>query len=159
MSLEDFYFIAEIIAAFAMIASLLFVGIQVRQNTAATQISNSQASLHAWTNLTSSMANDEGLSQIYATRRTLAGSPVDSDELRMGMWVTAHVKATEWNYLQWLEGNLSDDLWFGYRGALAYQWKITPDFMRHWETAGQELYSDPFRTFVEAEIMGSGEAG
>ena len=33
MTLETFYFVAQIVAAFAVVASLVFVGLQVRENT------------------------------------------------------------------------------------------------------------------------------
>jgi Tfp pilus assembly major pilin PilA len=36
MTLEEFNYIAEIIASIAVIASLLYAGLQVKQNTAAT---------------------------------------------------------------------------------------------------------------------------
>lgn len=35
MTLEDFYFLSQIIAALALVISLIFVGIQIRQNTQA----------------------------------------------------------------------------------------------------------------------------
>jgi len=153
MSLEYFYFIAEIIAAFAMIASLLFVGIQVRQNTAATQVSNSQASLHAWNDISSSMSNDEGLSQIYADSFYPSATHIDSDEVRLSMWVAAHLKTVEWNYLQWLDGNLSDDLWQGYRGELELQWSLSSQFKELWSYTGPPNYSAPFQAFVNNEIV------
>jgi len=158
MSLEYFYFIAEIIAAFAMIASLLFVGIQVRQNTAATQVSNSQASLHAWTDLTTSLSNDEGLSQIYVDSFYPDASKLDRDGLRIATWATAFLKTGEWNYLQWLEGNLSDDLWHGYSSALTYHWNLSPNFKETWSRTSQNFYSDQFQSFVNKEIVGEGTA-
>jgi hypothetical protein len=158
MSLEGFYFIAEITAAFAMIASLLFVGIQVRQNTAATQVSNSQASLHAWTDLTTSMSSDEGLSQIYVDSFYPDASTTDRDSLRLNNWVAAHLKTVEWNYLQWLDGNLSDDLWHGYRGAITLQWSLSSQFKEFWSLAGQSNYSDQFQDFMNKEIVGEGTA-
>ena len=43
MTLEDIYFIASIIAAFSVVISLVFVGLQVRQNTSATKAAAAQA--------------------------------------------------------------------------------------------------------------------
>ncbi len=39
MTLEEFNYIAEIFASIAVVASLIYVGLGVRQNTAATQAS------------------------------------------------------------------------------------------------------------------------
>ncbi len=43
MSLEEFNYIAEIIASIAVIASLLYVGLQVKQNTEATRATAAQS--------------------------------------------------------------------------------------------------------------------
>ena len=47
MSLEEFNYIAEIIASIAVIASLLYVGLQVKQSTVAAHSAAAQANVTA----------------------------------------------------------------------------------------------------------------
>jgi hypothetical protein len=42
INLQNFYLLAEIVAAFAVVVSLLFVGLQMRQNTNALRIAAGQ---------------------------------------------------------------------------------------------------------------------
>lgn len=59
--LQDTYFVAEIIGVVALIASLVFVGIQIRQNTDATKASNSQAAQNGWNSLSMTLATNKTL--------------------------------------------------------------------------------------------------
>jgi len=43
LTLENIYFIGQTIAALAIVVSLIYVGVQVRQNTSATQTASAQA--------------------------------------------------------------------------------------------------------------------
>ena len=61
MSLEQASFLAQIISAVAVFASLLFVGLQVRQNTNAVRAASSQAHSTMYHGLTDNLVNHAGL--------------------------------------------------------------------------------------------------
>ena len=96
--LDRFHKISEIIAAFALVASLLFVGVQISQNTDATRISNAQAGFQTWSNQGMAAATDEDLSRIlhdslYPQAREAFN--IDTDVLRLQSHHTAVLKVNE----------------------------------------------------------------
>ncbi len=70
MTLEEFNFIAEIIASIAVIASLIYVALQIKQNTAATHVTAAQSFAEA----------DNGFVGLINTSNNLA------DILHRGLW-------------------------------------------------------------------------
>jgi hypothetical protein len=155
MELQDIYFVAEIVGVIAIVLSLVFVGIQVSQHTDATKISNAQAALSSWNDITLAAATNDGLLQgqisgVYPELQPYLST--DKIEAQTFTWLEAGVKAVEVNYLQWLEGNLSDDLWHGYRsniiGLMAAS-KYANDF---WSVRNQS-YSVPFQALMNEVVQ------
>ena len=126
--LDRVHKISEIIASFAIVGSLIFVGIQVSQNTDATKISNAQAALSSWNEVSLASATNDGITQGLfdgmhpELKQYLV---IDETQFRTFSWFDAGFKAVEVNYLQWLEGNLSDDLWHGYRASIIATMSLT----------------------------------
>ena len=148
--LDRIHKISEIVGAIALVASLIFVGIQISQNTEATRISNSQNALNSWNDITLAITTDDALQRrqyegTYPELRALF--EYDPDLARMQSWLFAGVKAVESNYLQWLQGNLSDDLWHGYRSTFVTLLASSQDMAIYWENNGH-THSEPFRNLV-----------
>jgi hypothetical protein len=153
--LDRFHKISEIVASFAIVGSLIFVGIQVSQNTDATKISNAQAALNSWNDITLAAATNDGLLQgqisgVYPELQPYLST--DKIEAQTFTWLEAGVKAVEVNYLQRQEGNLSDDLWHGYRSgmvAIMTGSKYANDF---WTFRNQN-YSLPFQALMSEVVQ------
>ena len=153
--LDRFHKIAEIVASFAIVGSLIFVGIQVSQNTDATRISNSHAALDSWNEINLAMAADKELTQsqldgFYPELREYGQSDVGS--ARMFFWLTAGIKAVEHNYLQWLDGNLSDELWHGYRASMVAMVTFGKSVNDFWSDRKQD-YSEPFQVLMDKLVV------
>ena len=121
--LDRFHKISEIVAAFALVASLLFVGVQISQNTDATRVSNAQAAFQTWSEQGLAVAASDSLSQIlidsmYPEARTALS--VNTDYMRLQNYQAAVLKTNEVLFLQWKNGHLSDDVWHGYRSTLVW---------------------------------------
>ena len=65
MELQEIYFMAEIAAAIAVIGSLIFVGIQLRQSTAATVVGNAQSVVQVRTSLAMALATNSELAALH----------------------------------------------------------------------------------------------
>jgi hypothetical protein len=153
--LDRFHKIAEIVASFAIVGSLIFVGIQVSQNTDATRISNSHAALDSWNEITLAMAADKELTQsnldgVYPELRE--HMPSDVGEERIYVWLNAGIKAVEHNYLQWLDGNLSDELWRGYRMSMVDMFVYFRSVNDFWSDRKQ-TYSEPFQLLMDKLVV------
>ncbi len=94
--------ISEIIASFAIVASLLFVGLQVSQNTDALKDNAVQTSAASWQEITLTLATDEGLMNAWLAQ--IPETEITVDDMRMLNLMAAMLKAAELNYLMWLDG-------------------------------------------------------
>lgn len=65
MTLEQYYFIAEIIGVVAIVFSLLFVGVQLRQNTLATRATSHHAITDAMNQVNQNVIQNEGFTHIW----------------------------------------------------------------------------------------------
>jgi len=67
MTLEELYFVSQIVAVVGIFGSLIFVGVQVGQNTAATRAGLHQSFTEAMNHLNATMAQSPDLSRIWLT--------------------------------------------------------------------------------------------
>lgn len=67
MTLEELAYISQIVGVAAVFASLIFVGVQVRQNTAVTRAALHQSFTAAMNHLNATMAQSPDLSRIWLT--------------------------------------------------------------------------------------------
>ena len=66
----------------------------------------------------------------------------------MFFWAITSLKVIEGNYLQWRDGNLSDELWHGFRTGLVGNFAMNRIFTKIWEIGAAD-YSAPFQKLVE----------
>lgn len=62
--------IADIVAAFAVVGSLIFVGIQLQQNAKAMGVENRQSAMNGWNETTLAVATNEQLAEQWVARVT-----------------------------------------------------------------------------------------
>ena len=127
--LDQFHKISEIVAAFAIVGSLIFVGLQVRQNTDALQNRAAQANSDSWQNLTLSLANNPKIAAVMAANTIVpenSQGQLAPELLQVAAYVNANIKSMETNYHQWLSGNLSDELFNAARSGFVFQLEIQP---------------------------------
>jgi hypothetical protein len=122
MGLQDIYFVAEIVGVAAVVASLVFVGKQLTQNTRALQLTAAQANTADWTATPKWVVGDEALIDAITV---VAHQPQDTwsprDFMRLSSFAVVSLKNLELNYLSWADGNLNDELWFAARdGAINF---------------------------------------
>ncbi len=67
MTLEELAYISQVIGVVAVLASLIFVGVQIRQNTTATRAGLHQSFTGAMNHLNATMAQSPDLSRIWLT--------------------------------------------------------------------------------------------
>jgi hypothetical protein len=114
--LDRFHKISEIIASLAIVGSLIFVGIQVSQNTNALKSNAAQTSAASWQEITLTMATDSALIEAWMEKAPNANAT--ANDVRMFNFVAAFLKSVELNYHMWMDGNLDDDMWNSIRAAL-----------------------------------------
>ena len=126
MELEQIYYGVEIVGVAAVIASLIFVGVQVNHNTKAMRSAAAQTHIAGWSNYCLTQAiNPKLLETLNAEYR----EPWPSTEaLQIHLMVEGQLKTMELNYFQWLDGSLSDELWRASREAFIRELELTPAY-------------------------------
>jgi hypothetical protein len=145
LSLEQASFVAQIVSALAVIASLIFVGVQLTKATSAIRANSSQAHSGLYTDLVRSIIDNREFARTWSIGLT------DPDALNEEEWVqfvaysSALFRLYESSRVQWLNGRLDDEHWhtierqaadFGHLPGLRVAWQLrghwfSPEF-RAW---------------------------
>ena len=148
MSLEQASLVAEIVSALAIIASLIFVGFQLRQATRAMRNSSSQAHSAIYSQVIAPIIDNGEFAAIW--RRGLADPTTLSDDewVRVVACASSQFRFFESSRVQWLTGQLDEEHWqnieaqvrsFLSQPGIQAWWKVR----RHW-------HSQAFRAWIES---------
>jgi len=148
MTLEAFNYIAEIIASIAVIASLLYVGLQVKQNTAATQATAAQSFAEADNGFVGLINTSNNLADILH-RGAMGLSELKGGELIqfMAFHDTAFM-AMHSAYCQWDKGTLDDRLWSSFKHAIVGM--LVQPGQQEWWQHRRHWYDESFQKYIEA---------
>jgi len=150
MGLQDIYFVAEIIGVAAVVASLVFVGKQLAQNTRALQLTAAQANTADWTATPKRVAGDEALIDAITV---VAHQPQDTwsprDFMRLSSFAVVSLKNLELNYLNWADGNLNDELWFAARDGTINFFVTNPYIEQLWRQGLSANFPARYQVQVE----------
>ena len=147
MALVEFYYVAEIVAAVAVIGSLVYLGIQVKGNTKALRATAAQAYLdtnHSFVGLINQSTN---LANVLV-RGAQDLSNLEAGE--MAQFSAFHDQAFmtfESNYYLWQDGVLDKRLWNTHRHALIELLRMPG--MREWWQNRSHWVSRQFQDYVD----------
>lgn len=143
--------VAELIAAFGVLASLVYVGNQIRQNTQAVRSATAQAVHDNYAAWYEGYANDPALMKIAVDGlrdyRAL-------NEVEKAQFIALFMQFLSYSqnaFFQWREGALSPELWSGWE-LLMMNLVSAPGGKDFWLERGY-VFSDPFTSYVEGVIM------
>jgi hypothetical protein len=97
MSFEQLSYLAQIIASVALIVSLIFVGLQIKQNTGALQRNEHNSTMAQWTVIRMAIAKNRDIAELM-TGGLHGERPLDAaDQLRLenmlqeNLWASFHI--------------------------------------------------------------------
>jgi|SRR5580700_4886615 hypothetical protein len=97
MSLEHAFFLSQIIASIAVVASLIFVGHQVRENTLAIQRNEHNSTMEQWTVIRQAIARNREIAELMSVGLSGERKLDSADELRLDQmlqevgWASFHI--------------------------------------------------------------------
>ena len=147
MTLEQWAFVGEIVSAIAVIASLIFVGVQLRQATAAIRASSSQAHSGLYTDLVDSIIDNADFARLWSVGLSDPKKLKEDEWVRFVAYASALFRMYESSRVQWLNGRLDEEHWhtierqavdFGHLPGLKLAWSLRA----HW-------YSPEFRDWFD----------
>jgi len=148
---EQIYYVAEIISVVAVVISLIYVGIQVKQNTQAVRNSTLQNISENQLNVHGLIAAHGDLADIVFKAATGDGSEQGTEKFRFTAWMHTAVRSLENAYYQHREGALDERNW----RSLCRQYGpiLHTGLNAHYWRDRSFMYSDDFREFVDGVLL------
>lgn len=167
MSLEAIYYVSQIVAVLAILSSLIFVAIQVRQgtdqirmNTQALKASASFDAMHSYATLNEFAANLSGdvltvLLKSYDRTNSWADFS-DLEQIRLTLLFRTTFQKLEGQYYLVRFGTLGAELWEGRRDWAASLIQL-PFYREWWKREKQEkVYTEAFCKTIEGAVPTGG---
>lgn len=149
--LQDLQSIAEIIGALAVVVSLVYVGFQIRQNTAAVRSATAQSVHENYAVWYASYASDPVLTQIAVDGLRDYRSLSETQRAQFIAVFMAFLSYSQNAFHQWQKGSLSHQLWVGWE-LLIMNLVSSPGGREFWNERGY-IFSGDFGSHVENQIM------
>ena len=146
--------LGEFFGAIAVIASLIYVAAQIKQNTNATRIATGQAHVDIWNDIASNLCKSSELASVW--HQGLKGVSRLDDGARVQFFAQLGLifRYYESSYIEWQEGALDDRLWEGLRSTLSDQLSHLGS-LEWWEHRRHWFYDD-FQVMVDGVIADGG---
>ena len=155
MTLEEFNYLAEIIASLAVIASLIYVGLGIRQNTVATQVTGRQSYVDTMNDYVSLINSSPNLADILHRGADGLSNLKNGEIIQFGAFLDQNFISYETGYFQWKAGALDPRLWSIYSHCIA-DFMVQTGQQQWWETK-RHWYDKEFQEYVN-QVISSGEA-
>ena len=111
MSWEAVSGIAEIVGALVVVISLLYVAIQIQQNTKATRYQATQNLISSMSDAHFRISEDGELAALMRKGCSSRGSLNEDEQLRFNMWLFSTYNQYDFAYHQYRAGELDEEIW------------------------------------------------
>jgi hypothetical protein len=154
MTLEQLSFIAEIVAAAAVVISLVYVALQIKQNTMTLASSAQRDSANIYIEFQKFMVRDKDLLATIIRSETDPGSLDEVERRQAWAVVDMFIEIAASEYYRFKHHILPASAWEpivrGIRDLMAM-----PIYQEYW-AARNHLYADDYRVFIDRLISESG---
>ena len=155
MTLEVAYFISQIVATVVLVASLAFVGIQLRQNTRSMRAATSTAHTQLLIQLGVFAAGTDDAAHIWRSGLQGLDQLTDNERVRFTVLVSTLMRFFEASRVQWSHGQLDKELWHNIeQQAMGL---ATQPGVKAWWQVRSHWHSEEFRTWFESLESISGD--
>jgi len=141
MTLEELAYIAEIIGVVLVIASLIYVAQQLRQNTEMMRAESRNEIQH------SKQQEIFALLQNLDIWKGLASQELDDEGIRLTLWLTASLRAREHEWFQFRSGVLDESAWSSYSTAIPIV--LANERPRAWWDVTKHIFNKEFVAVVD----------
>ncbi len=150
-SLDKLHKYVEITAAIAVIISLIFVGLEVRQNTAAVQSAAAQAVHENFAAWYTSLQSDADLLIVTTKGMRDYESLTASEKAQFIATFMSLSSHTQNAFYKWREGSLAPELWRGWE-FVSMNFFSTPGGRAFWEERDY-LFAEAFQRYIREDLM------
>lgn len=147
MKLSNLADITEIVTSIAVLATLVYLAVEINQNTKALHGQSRQAVLDASQIEIFNFANNPELAINIVKEEPLS----ESQSVRLHMTLVATMRLREFSWLQFREGTIDESQWATEYGVM--QMLLGTPRTRHWwNTVGRHPFSSEFVEFVDESL-------
>ena len=136
MTLDQYAAVAEIIGVTLVIASLIYVALQLRQNTEMMRAESRNAIQQSKQQELFMMLRNPDI------WRGITKQELDDESIRLSLWLTASFRAREHEWFQFRHGVLDESAWKSYATAIPFA--LANERPRTWWDVTKSLYEKEF---------------
>jgi hypothetical protein len=151
MSLEDLGNIGEFVGAIAVVVSLIYLAVQIRQNTRAVRSASHQTLVSSEQAIQASISDNREVARIVVQANKDFDALDEEDRLRFLMLAGRLFSNFENIYYQYSRGLLDEDLWRPWSDSIPF-FVQQPGFLRYWEIF-RFGFAEPFRDLVDKHVQ------
>ncbi len=151
MNLDTAHKLTEVLAALAVIISLVFVGLEVRNNTTAVQSSAAQSVHENLSTWYTSIQGDASLMEITTRGMQDYGSINPTEKGQFIAVFMSFLSYTQNAYYKWQEGSLSPELWRSWE-FVVMNFLSTPGGRAFWAERSY-MFADAFQDYISEDLM------
>jgi hypothetical protein len=137
------------VAAVVVVVSLIYLAVQIRQNTRIVQASSHQGVVKWIQDFDLLLANDPEVIRIWAIGRRHPDRLDNAEQARFRALLDAFYRGFESVYYQ-AQNKLIDERVYHSMAAISIRISAQPGVLQWWQSYG-DLMSDQFRRFIERE--------
>ena len=156
MNVQDWGAIGEAIGGIAIIVSLFYVGVQIRQSTKANRAATTQAFMDSFNHPSEHLIGNDFV-KVYSRGIDGLGQLEGSERIQFTVWCMNVSRLWESYYFQWKSGDFDSHIWKGFETQLSdlYSYQGVRDF---WGFR-KHHFSDEFQEFVSRMVVDKSSAG
>lgn len=139
--------LGDLIGALAVVVSLVYLAIQVRQNTNAVRAETAREVVASIRAVNTTVASDPELFRLFSTMTENPDQLSPEERGRVTHLLFNHYRAIEEAHLQYTKGNLDEEIWAGWSRTF-YDYINSPGWRRYWELR-RDLFSGTFARYVD----------
>ncbi len=151
MDLDQLGSIGSIISGIAVVISLIYLAMQIRQNTEAERTSTYQSIVSDFGFMNNNLAGNAELSHMFVDALENYNKFDDEEKARISQMFFQIFRMFENMFYQQKKGYLDQDLWIGWK-RLMLTYFARPGFQTWWEHR-RVVYAEPFVEFLETEEL------
>lgn len=148
MSLEDFYFVSQIAAAVGIMLSLIFVGLQIRQNTAQSKADAAESAHRGLIEWLNGNVNAD-IAPLVIKSNTDFDSVTPEEYVVIAAGTTQLLLAMQEAHAKFLDGSLIESRWRVWDNYA--QFSIVPSVVAIFKQR-RSMFSDEFQAFFDSKI-------
>ena len=147
-NLESLASLGEIVGAIAVVVSLLYLAVQVRQNTRAQRLENASRILDRTASMQGALSRDPATSVLFSKGVSDPSKLTPQERIQFTWAMYEFFGALEFMFLAAEENSIPDEIW--QRWSLAAAWWLTFPGVQTWWEVRPIPFANSFSSYIES---------